>query len=151
MKKVDNGILEKIYYIDNELSKKIYDEFEYFIKPKECFTNVGYVCEIIKDDPKFKDIEVVYGAWEVENIQSNTKLFCRHCFLLLDDKVVDPTFFTTTTKKNPKYISIKKFSIKEYSKAIEESDLNTSLNSYVENAYREAHTYLLSNNILLVG
>ena len=93
----------------------------------------------------------MYSAWEVKNIQSNTKLFCRHCFLLLDDKVVDTTFFTTTTKKNPKYIAIKKFPIKEYSEAIEESDLNTSLNSYVESSYREVYAYLLSNNILLVG
>lgn len=40
MKKVDNGILEKIYYIDNELSKKTYDEFEYFLSLLNFYYNI---------------------------------------------------------------------------------------------------------------
>lgn len=75
----------KEYYLDFKLSEKIYDSNKNVLEINKCYNNVFNI--ITTKELVSQDIKVCYGFI----YRKDLSMFNRHCFIILGDRVVDPT------------------------------------------------------------
>lgn len=138
------------FKLDYNLSKKIYEDCKDLIQEKECYHNVAdiFVKYIVKK-PDLYDFKVVFGAWQIPNI-GNDNVFARHCFFMLEDRVVDPMYFLME-ETNIDYLAFKGFSVKSYYKKLVECQGDALLGKYSQQIYFKAFNYLTEHKMLLLG
>lgn len=112
--------------INYNKSEKLYEKYKNIIKNKECYTNVFYL--ISKNQKNF-----IIGKWKVAYgfVHISDNIYCRHCFILETNDVIDPTVFTLKNRsENRNYFVSKIFNnIDEYLDAInDEKGLPSLLN-----------------------
>ena len=73
------------FYLDLELSKKIYNSNKNILEIGKCYNNIFNIitCRELVN----KDIKIAYGFIYRKSIN----IFSRHCFIVLKGKVIDPT------------------------------------------------------------
>lgn len=137
----------KLYKIDFETSRAVYEECKDYIEMKMCYNNVascmGRSFLLMRED-----VRVVYGA-----IKFDEDMYIKHCFMMIDDRVIDATLFTHLREgdENTEYIVCKSFTREEYIKALEDCDLDCNLNKYTREPYMETYKKLWAENKVLVG
>ena len=121
------------YKLDYDKSKEIYKSCKSHIKIKECYNNIFNVVTDYISNFRSNKWKVAYGYTEVMPL-----LYCRHCFIIDENKnVIDPTICTNANPNiNREYITIKIFDdIDEYFTAIERENYMPALDYYLkENA-----------------
>lgn len=138
------------YKIDNELSKFFYEKYKDVLGIKECYYNVAKIFlsyDFKKDN--LSNIKVTFGAWQI-TLSDKDNVFARHCFLLIDDKIVDPTNFLTAAADRT-YLIFKTFEMEEYKEKLKECAGDAYLPKYIEPMYREMALNLSNKGIYLVG
>lgn len=143
----------KKFKMNYDLSKEIFESCKGLVKLKGCYSNVAQITlkHIIRKE-EFSKIQIVFGAWESPISDNNNKVYARHCFFLLDDEVIDPTYFTTTRDdKDLNYLVFKTFNLEDYLHALGECRGDTYLEKYTENMFRHQVMSLMKENIFLIG
>ena len=72
-------------YLDYELSKKVYNSNKNLLEIGKCYNNIFNIIttpELVK-----QDIRIAYGFI----YRADINMFTRHCFIVSEGKVVDPT------------------------------------------------------------
>lgn len=116
------------YYLDYELSKKVYNSNKNVLEIGKCYNNIFNIIttpELVK-----QDIRICYGFIYRKSIN----IFSRHCFILLKGKVIDPTtlFWSEQNKADTIiYYPFKAYTFHEYlsvlSKKVNKTDLYEEL------------------------
>lgn len=72
-------------YLDYELSKKVYNSNKNLLEIGKCYNNIFNIitCKELVN----QDIQIAYGFVYRKDIN----IFSRHCFIILEGRVVDPT------------------------------------------------------------
>lgn len=142
----------KEYYLDFKLSKKIYNSNKNKLKKSECYNNIFNI--ITTPELVNKDIKIAYGFI----YRTDINMFTRHCFILLNNKVVDPTvlFWSVTNVQNIViYYPFKIYSFDEYLSALSKKANRTDLYELLIKEEIHAHNKLISmnftRNLLEVG
>lgn len=105
----------------------LYEKTEDFVRVKECYANVGRAALLfMKDEPKYKDYKVIFGAWGITN---HEKYYTKHCYLRNGNgEVVDITALALGVDlATQRYIDFFTFSMEEYLVEVKKADLDTSL------------------------
>lgn len=136
------------YELDVEQSKEVYEVCRRHIQPKHCYNNIF---ESVTDYmSKFRDgtWKVAYGYTEVM-----AGLYCRHCFILDNDKVIDPTVFTHSEPPTERtYFLMYAFDdVDEYFDAIEKNDYMPALDKHLRESDKEAVQWAKDNGYVFVG
>lgn len=145
----------KIFKMDYDLSRNMYEENKYLVKVKECYHNIAQlVINHITYEEELCDIKIAFGAWQIslgdEGDKSN--IYAKHCFFLLGDKVIDPTHFTTTKEQEDRdYLVFKTFDISEYLTALRNNHNDTYLPKNTEKMYQSMFLKMMENNMILLG
>lgn len=142
----------KTYKMDYELSKNIYDKNSNLVTVKNCYKNVADIfIRYIVHAEKLSGIKIAFGAWQVP-LSDTDNIFARHCFFLLNDKVIDPTYFVNGNKKEDiDYLVFKTYSIEEYRDTLLKCDGDTYLGKYSEPMFRKKVLALMEDNLILIG
>jgi len=144
----------KKYYINHELSKEIYDRNKGIIEIKCCYLNVAkIVIHDLLNKEEFKDAKVVFGGWKINlgETSNSMEVYAKHCFLLLNDEVIDVTAFKTEIKEDVDYIIFKTFTMDEYLEHLEDCDGDTSLSDMMLRFMNQKSVELYKENIILLG
>lgn len=142
----------EFFQMDYDLSKDMYEECKHLVEMKGCYSNVAKIfLDHVLYEEDLANIEMVFGAWEVP-VSDERNIYAKHCFFLLDNKIIDPTYFTTTKKKeNRRYLIFKKFGLQEYMDKLNECKGDTSLDKYTYQMFNDKTMELLAQNIFLIG
>ena len=138
--------------INTELSRSVYKKNKNAIHPKDCYRNIfrllpSYQAKFAKGEWK-----IAYGY-----VSSMPGIFCRHCFILCDSGVIDPTVYSVekyVSKDNDsrEYYITKVFSdIKTYIDAVIANDLYPGLSGYLFKEDVEAVMWAHKHNLVFVG
>lgn len=133
----------KKYYLDLKLSKKIYNSNKNKLKKSECYTNIFNV--ITSPELVSQDIKIAYGFIYRKSIN----MFTRHCFIILEDKVVDPTilFWSVANVQNiVTYYPFKVYNVDEYLSILSKKNNKTDLYELLIKEEVQAH-----NNLVELG
>ena len=135
----------KIYTIDFEKSLKIFNENKLLLQIKECYKNIFNLMFIY--DEFFKKWQVCYGY-----LQLKDNLWCRHCFILNNDKIINPSIFLTKNNiKNNKYVIFKIFdNLDNYLQAIEQNNLLVDLIDILLNEDINLQKEMLKNSQICI-
>ena len=135
----------KIYGIDFEKSLQIFNESKQLLQIKECYKNIFNLVSIY--DEFFKEWQVCYGYLQLQN-----NLWCRHCFILNNDKIIDPSIFLTKNNiKNSKYVIFKIFNnLDNYLQAIEQNNLLVDLIDILLNEDINLQKEMLKNSQICI-
>ena len=135
----------KIYDIDFEKSLQIFNESKQLLQIKECYKNIFNLVSIY--DEFFKEWQVCYGY-----LQLKDNLWCRHCFILNNDKIIDPSIFLTKNNiKNNKYVIFKIFdNLDNYLQAIEQNNLLVDLIDILLNEDINLQKEMLKNSQICI-
>ena len=141
----------KTYSIDFQASKEVYNRRPDLIKMKMCYNNIAsLVLHEYKLSSDYFGIQVVYGA--VRAGDTNDKLYVKHCFLIYQGKVIDPTAVLWGDRaKDNIYIIGKTFSFNEYIDQLYLADGDTSLDKPLRKTYFEMMKQLASTGCVLAG
>ena len=134
------------YLLDYELSKTIYEQCKHLIAPKECYNNIFHV--LTQYPHKFQS-----GDWKIDYgyVSSVRNLYCRHCFILCEDKVIDPTLVITNNSEDNLYFVFKTFeNINDYLAALDKEDNLPALMWTLRKEDRCAQQWALENNIICI-
>lgn len=141
----------KEYKINKELSKEVYESCKSDLRPRECYYNIAkVVTNYAQHIIRYRDMQVVFGAWKVNAIKSRD-VYAKHCFLLLGDEVIDPTFFVNDDTQESRYIVIQSFTMRDYIRELIRSNGDTDLTNLVNPIYDKAYSELISKGIVLIG
>lgn len=138
--------------MDYELSKSMYEECKHLVEMKGCYSNVAkiFLGHVLYEED-LANIKVAFGAWEVP-LSDGNNIFAKHCFFVLDDKIIDPTHFTTSKEiDNRNYLIFKRYGLQEYMDKLNECKGDTVLSKYIEPIFHEKTMELLEQNIFLIG
>lgn len=131
-----------------ELSKKMYEEYKNLIKIKGCYHNIAMI--ITRSSVEMLgDLKIGFGAWQIPLYEDN--IFAKHCFLLKDNSVIDPTYFASGKNDNSDYMIFKTLSVDEYLEYLEKDNFDTSLPTFTDNMFNEIAIELLKEKIILIG
>lgn len=133
----------KKYYLDLKLSKKIYNSNKNKLKKSECYTNIFNV--ITSPELVSQDIKIAYGFIYRKSIN----MFTRHCFVILGDRVVDPTalFWDIENVADiTTYYPFKEYTFTEYLSALSENNRRADLYEALLKEEIDAHNKLISMN-----
>ena len=135
----------KIYDIDFKKSLQIFNESKQLLQIKECYKNIFNLVSIY--DEFFKEWQACYGY-----LQLKDNLWCRHCFILNNDKIIDPTLFLTKNNiKNSKYVIFKIFNnLDNYLQAIEQNNLLVDLIDILLNEDINLQKEMLKNSQICI-
>lgn len=147
LSEIDKAGYIKLYKIDFETSRKIYEECKENIKLKMCYNNVAH-CMGRSLLLMREDVRVVYGALKFDEF-----LFIKHCFIMIGDRVIDPTIFTHLREgdENSEYVVCKSFTRAEYITALRDSGLDPNLYKVTAEPYLELYKKLKADGKILAG
>lgn len=131
----------KVYTINYDKSLKIYNQNKELFNIKECYKNIF---NLVSAHPSFfKEMKVCYGYLYIDK-----SLWCRHCFALYKDSIVDPTcVLLSKNNKNNKYTIFKIFNnLDDYLDAIKENDLYVDLDFLLREEDNKLKKDMLENN-----
>ncbi len=134
--------------LDVNKSKEVYDTCKDRIKPKECYNNIFNVMDY---DPKpFRD-----GTWKIcfGYVHVCENLYCRHCFIVDNDKAIDPTTFTHKEPPTQRsyYVMYVFDDVDEYLSAVFAEDCMPSLDLYFKDKDSAAQEWARNHNLFFVG
>lgn len=135
--------------IDKDLSEQIKLGFE--IYPNSCYENVCKFVFNIAENMSCSNVQIAYGYYGKMGV-----CMTRHCFLMIDGNVVDPTSYEVAIKERFSYQIFKLFSIKEYveyciryyNKCGSENELAPWFEYFIPEE-REYRNYLIEKQILV--
>ena len=137
------------YQLDYEKSKAVYEYCNDRLAVKQCYNNVFNVVTDYISKFRLGEWKVAYGYMTVfENVM------CRHCFIIDEnDKVIDPTIFTTTNIcADREYISMKIFDdIDVYFNAIEQENYYPALDKHLRENVLQMQKWADKNGLILTG
>lgn len=153
----------RFLHLDYDLSLDVYNKCKSYIEVKGCYSNVAHsFLNYIDFIDTFKNIKISFGGFNPITNSVSDNIFFKHCFFVLDNKVIDPTivlllknkkFNKEDIERKSLYFNILSYNKEEYrAKLIECGD--TSLNKYTMRITNEFQDKLLntnSENIILVG
>ena len=76
--------------LNAEASIELYKDNESKINPKDCYINIFNVLTTYPRRFGTGEWKIAYGY-----VSSIENVFCRHCFIFAEEKVIDPTIFST--------------------------------------------------------
>lgn len=131
------------YYLDYELSKKIYNSNKNKLKKSECYNNIFNIitCKELVN----QDIQIAYGFIYRKSIN----IFSRHCFILKDNKIIDPTtlFWSEQNKIDTIiYYPFKTYTFDEYLSVLSKKVNRTDLYDELLKEEVQAHNNLVDMN-----
>lgn len=133
----------KKYYLDFTLSKKIYNSNKNVLEINKCYNNIFNITTC--RDLVSKDIRVAYGFI----YRSDLNMFTRHCFILLNNKAIDPTVLFWNTKNVQDivtYYPFKIYHMREYISTLAENNRWTDLYEGLLEEEIQAHNRLIDMN-----
>lgn len=136
----------KKYTLNYELSKTIYEKCRHLITPKECYNNIFHI--LTQYPIKFQS-----GEWKIAYgyVSSVQNIYCRHCFILSDDKVIDPTLCVRENDKNNTYFAFKIFdNVNEYFSALDDEGNFPALMLNLQKEDKKAQQWAQENNIICI-
>lgn len=131
------------YYLDLELSKKIYNNNKNKLKKSECYNNIFNI--ITCKELVSQDIRICYGFI----YRADLNMFTRHCFILLNNKIVDPTtlFWKAENIEDIiKYYIFKAYTFSEYLSVLSKKGNKTDLYEELIKEEVQAHNNLVDMN-----
>lgn len=146
----------KKYYLNYDLSKEIYERNKDMIEIKGCYLNVAkIVMHDLFHKKEFKEAKVVFGGWKIEfnSTSKSVETYIKHCFILLNDEIIDVTAFKTKNinTNNDDYIIFKTFTMEEYLDNLKLCNGDTSLNKIMLKFMNDKSLELFKENIVLLG
>lgn len=140
------------YKLNYSLSKELYDKTYKYINPKTCYNNVLTIFyrEMLLDK-KYADYKIVFGGWQVSPYQDN--FFCKHCFFMKDNEVIDPTVMIDykDLDKDIKYIVGTVLTKKEISNISQLDQLYDLCNKIIDVDLNKLSRELYQQGIILAG
>lgn len=150
--------------LDYELSVEVFEKCKEFMEKKSCYKNIALsFLEYVDYQDKFKDIKISFGGFKPVDCLTGENIYYRHCFYILDNKVIDPTLILLLNKDMGKvdiglikaktlYFNVISFDKEDYREKLIDCTGVTSLDKYTLKALNNFQTKLyLEKNILLVG
>lgn len=133
----------KVYNMNYNKSLKIYNKNKELFEIKQCYKNIFNLISRYGLSNKWK---ICYGYLKIMD-----NLWCRHCFILENDKIIDPTYFLANKDKNAEYTIFKTFNdFDEYIEAIEGNDLFVDLEVFLINEDRELKREMLEHGQICI-
>ena len=133
--------------LDIFTSKAIYEKYKKKIKPKMCYNNVFHIATDMLLKFKSGKYKVAYGYISV----FNHSLYARHCFIIREDLVVDPTLFATGENLDADYIITKIYDdINDYIKAVEDNNFIPDLIRPLQDLDKKMFIQMQEKGIYLV-
>lgn len=138
----------KKYFLNEENSLSLYKENKSKIIAKDCYHNIFRLISKYRKEFTSGDWKIAYGY-----ISSVDNIFCRHCFILFKDKVIDPTVYATNSNNSTRhyYVFTEFSSIDEYLDAIEKENGYPALNKILINEDTAAQKWALDNGYFFMG
>lgn len=123
--------------LNYDLSKEVYETCKFFMKAKECYTNVFHTISFFTNKFKSGEWKIAYGYLR---IFKDNFLMARHCFIVNEQgEAIDPTlfclqYFNKDDDKN--HLSFSLLELNEYFELVEgneyKPDLIKTLSKYEE-------------------
>lgn len=132
------------YYLDFKLSKKVYNGNKDLLEIGKCYNNIFNI--ITSPELVSRDIKVCYGFV----YRSDLSMFSRHCFILSERKVVDPTvlFWSVADVKNiATYYPFKVYNVDEYLSILNKNSGWVDLYEELLEQEIQAHNRLISKKM----
>lgn len=129
------------FYLDLELSEKIYNSNKNILEIGKCYNNVFNV--ITYRELVSEDIRIAYGFV----YRKDLSMFNRHCFIVLNNKVVDPTALfwgIENVADITTYYPFKIYSFSEYLSALSENNRRADLYEALLEEEIDAHNRLIT-------
>ena len=138
----------KQYLLNAETSLELYKDNENKINPKDCYINIFNLLATYPKRFHTGEWKIAYGY--VSSIQG---LYCRHCFIFADNKVIDPTIFSTERDNSERiYYPTKIFdSVDEYLSALDAEEGYPALTKYLQEKDKAASEWAVQNGYLFIG
>lgn len=135
----------KEYKIDIEKSEKLLNDNRQLIVQKECYDNIYRLVSNLRVSEK--EVRVVFGA-----VYLFKGMYAKHCFLMVGDKVVDPTLMLRGEEncKKSHYIVAKKLTMEQYTELLCKCGY-TDLGMYMRKYWDKVRNQLGSVGKTLVG
>lgn len=136
------------YFLDEKLSFSIYADNKFKIVAKDCYHNIFKLISNFRKKFVFGEWKIAYGY-----VSSVDNIFCRHCFILFGDKVIDPTVYATKLdNSNRVYFVFRKFNtLDDYLDAIETENGYPALNGVLRKDDMRAQKWALDNGYIFLG
>ena len=136
------------YFLNVEESRSLFCENKDEIKPKNCYINIFNISALYPRKFLSGTWKIAYGyASSIDNV------YCRHCFILSGNEVIDPTAFSfNRNNEDRSYYLTKVFgSFDEYLDALSSEKNYPALSRYLENEDKEARIWAQQNGFLFIG
>lgn len=130
----------KKYYLDLKLSEKIYNSNKNVLEIGKCYNNIFNI--ITCKELVSQDIKVCYGFV----YRKDLSMFNRHCFIVLNNKVVDPTALLWSVKNVADitiYYPFKTYSFRKYLSVLSENNRLPDLYEALLKEEIDAHNMLI--------
>ena len=138
----------KKYQWNQNLSLKLYEKHKNIIECKMCYNNIFNIFSEYPENFYSGEWKIAYGYVSlVEN------MYCRHCFILVDDMVVDPTLIKLRqSDQNIIYYVFKVFdNITDYVSALENENGLPALCKSLRQEDLNIQNWAKDNGILCIG
>lgn len=134
--------------MDVTKSKELYETCKDRIEPKSCYNNVFAVLDY--DNKPFRE-----GTWRIGYgyVQVFENLYCRHCFIVDNEKVIDPTTFTHKEPPTQRiyYVMYVFDDVDEYLSAVFDEDCMPALDLYLRDKDKAAQEWAKEHSLIFVG
>ena len=154
----------KLLNLDYELSVEVFEKCSDIIEKKSCYKNIALsLLEYVDYEEKFDEVKIVFGGFKPIDSLTEDNIFFRHCFYILNDKVIDPTLIylirngdidvdIEKVKANTVYFNVISFDKDDYKEKLSECMGATSLDKYTMKPLNDFQMKLyIEQNILMVG
>ena len=139
----------KKYQWNQTLSSELYEKHKKIIERKMCYNNIFNIFSAYPEKFYSGEWKVAYGYVSLmENV------YCRHCFILSDDMVIDPTLINNSllNDQDKIYYTFKIFeTAKEYIDALEKENGLPALYTLLRFEDGDMQKWGKENGILCVG
>ena len=138
----------KQYTLNVEQSRALYKKHKSKIEPKNCYMNIFHVLTLYPRVFQSGEWKIAYGY-----VNSIDGVYCRHCFILAGEQVIDPTLFASD-RDNPdrKYFITRVFdNTEDYLAALDAEENYPALTTQLRNEDRAAQQWGMENGYLFIG
>ena len=138
----------KQYALNFDLSQSLYEQHEEEIKSKSCYHNIFNIVVLYPEKFRSGEWKIAYGY-----VRSVENIYCRHCFILNEEEVIDPTVFTSNqdNKKRTYYVTRAFDSAGDYLEALEAEGDYPALQKQLRKDDLKAQEWALENGLIFIG
>lgn len=138
----------KQYLLNAEASLALYKDNASKINPKDCYINIFNVLTTYPRRFGTGEWKIAYGY-----VSSIENVFCRHCFIFAEEKVIDPTIFSTERDNSERIYYLTKIfdSVDEYLSALDAEEGYPALTKYLQEKDKAASEWAVQNGYLFIG